>query len=155
MDNINGGSVVTLVRTRDSVDTGVHQQASITSRLLAKAFASVLDRQLVAGATPKPGSALAVHVTRLTSAAERRRLAAKVQGLLDVAEAWRSLVRRPRPTTRRPRPEVGADCTRVLFSSRRATAPVALQQRQRPVPAQRSGLDHRTARGARRPVTAA
>jgi hypothetical protein len=120
MDNFNRGSnVITSLPAEDSLCSEARVPASITARMVAKLFAPLLDRQLVAGAAPKPGSALAVHLTRSTSAAERLRLAAQLQNLLDTGDAWSSLVRRPRPSTPRPgrSPQANADCLRALWSS--------------------------------------
>jgi hypothetical protein len=50
-------------------------EESITTRVIAELFATRFDKQLVAGAAPEPGSALAAHVSRLVSAGERRKLA--------------------------------------------------------------------------------
>ena len=120
IDNLNRGStVITSLPADDSLCTDVREPASISARLAAKLFASLLDRRLVAGAAAKPGSVLAVHVTRLTSAPERQRLAAQLQSLLEAADAWSSLVRRPRPTTRASNrsPHTNAACQRALWSS--------------------------------------
>ena len=62
MDNFNRGStVITSLPADDSLVTDAREPASITASLAAKLFAPLLDRQLVAGAAPKPGSALAVQ----------------------------------------------------------------------------------------------
>jgi hypothetical protein len=50
-------------------------EESIATRVIAELFATRFDKQLVAGAAPDPGSALAAHVSRLVSAGERRKLA--------------------------------------------------------------------------------
>ena len=50
-------------------------EASIVTRVIAELFATRLDKQLVAGVAPEPGSVLAAHVSRLASAGERRTLA--------------------------------------------------------------------------------
>ena len=50
-------------------------EASITTRVIAKLYATRFDKQLVAGVAPEPGSILAAHVSRLASASERRKLA--------------------------------------------------------------------------------
>lgn len=57
--------------------TGVprDQRPSLVARLTARARADKYDRLLSVGVTPKPGSALAAHRARLTSAAERQAIA--------------------------------------------------------------------------------
>jgi hypothetical protein len=120
MDDFNRGStVITSLPADDSLGTDVREPASITARLAAKLFAPLLDRQLIAGAAPKPGSALAVHVTRLTSARERQRLATQLQSLLETAAAWSALARRTRPTPlgSHRSPQANAACYRALWSS--------------------------------------
>jgi hypothetical protein len=99
VDNFNPGStVITYPPVADSLRTGVGEPASMTARVAATLCAPLLDRQLIANAAYKPGSALAVHATRLTSARERQRLAAQLERLLEVADAWSSLVKRSPPT---------------------------------------------------------
>jgi hypothetical protein len=51
------------------------QRPSLIARLTARARADKYDRLLSVGVTPKPGSALAAHRARLTSAAERHAIA--------------------------------------------------------------------------------
>jgi hypothetical protein len=48
---------------------------SLAARLQARLFASKFDRQIEAGVIPIPGSPLAAHTIRLTSARERETLA--------------------------------------------------------------------------------
>jgi hypothetical protein len=112
MDNFNRGStVITSLPADDSLVTDAREPASITASLAAKLFAPLLDRQLVAGAAPKPGSALAVHATRLTSAQERQRLATQLQSLLETADAWSALAGSHRS------PRASAAGYRALWSS--------------------------------------
>ncbi|WP_319434280.1 hypothetical protein [Mycobacterium sp. RTGN5] len=49
--------------------------AALSSRVKARLFAGRLDREVEVGIAPLPGSSLAVHVARLTSAGEREALA--------------------------------------------------------------------------------
>ena len=64
-----------------ALDTTVAATASPTlfSRIAARLGARHLDRLVVAGASPEPGSALEVHVTRLISNAYREHLAAELR----------------------------------------------------------------------------
>jgi hypothetical protein len=120
VDNFNRGSTVITSRPADdSLCTHVREPASMTARLAAKLCAPLLDRQLIADGAYRPGSALAVRATRLTSAPERQRLAAQLQRLLEVADAWSSLVKRPRRTAPGSyrSPQANAACHRALWSS--------------------------------------
>jgi hypothetical protein len=56
-----------MIRTRLTV--------SVVSRVAEVVFARRFDRELVAGVAPEPGSALALHIARLTSTREREELA--------------------------------------------------------------------------------
>ncbi|GAY16990.1 hypothetical protein [Mycobacterium sp. shizuoka-1] len=63
---------------------------TLTARLRARMFAARLDRDIEAGIIPLPGSALAVHLTRLTSVAEREALARTLrQALADLHDTPR------------------------------------------------------------------
>jgi hypothetical protein len=57
--------------------------AALSSRLKARLFAGRLDRQVEAGILPLPGSSLAVHIVRLTSAGEREALARTLRQALE------------------------------------------------------------------------
>ena len=61
-------------------------EATIITRVITKLFAARFDKQLTAGVAPEPGSVLAAHVARLTSAGERRKLAEALQR--SVSEAY-------------------------------------------------------------------
>jgi hypothetical protein len=67
----------------DSAATEVDATASLRVRLRARLFAGRYDRQIEDGVDPVPGSPLAVHGARLTSARERD----------DMADALRLIVR--------------------------------------------------------------
>jgi hypothetical protein len=60
-----------------------------TAQTPAKLLASQFDRQLAAGVVPAPDSALAVHASRLVSAAQRRELAETMGNLIVWACAAR------------------------------------------------------------------
>jgi hypothetical protein len=66
----------------DAAPAGLHEPASALARLSALLVPWRYDRQLVAGATPTPGSPLAVHVERLTSDSERQKLTTTLRELL-------------------------------------------------------------------------
>jgi hypothetical protein len=57
--------------------------AALGSRVKARLFAGRLDREVEVGIVPLPGSSLAVHVARLTSAGEREALARTLRQALD------------------------------------------------------------------------
>ena len=59
--------------------------ASWVARLSARIFADRLDREVETGVTALPGSALAVHVARLTSTREREQLARGLRSALREA----------------------------------------------------------------------
>ncbi|BDY29265.1 hypothetical protein BN978_03888 [Mycolicibacterium mageritense DSM 44476 = CIP 104973] len=61
-------------------------------RLLARLLAWRYDQQLVAGVIAEPGSALAAHIARLTSDAERRQLAATLRFVRPGAQRRPGLV---------------------------------------------------------------
>lgn len=72
--------------------------------LAAKLFAARYDRAVDAGASPEPGSALAVHVTRLSAPRAREELAHALRLVLrDAAEG---------PDALRPRAPVRTDAVR-------------------------------------------
>jgi len=74
------------------------------ARLSARVFAARYDRAVDAGAGPEPGSALAVHFTRLSAVRERDELARALRLVLrDAAE---------RPDALRPRIPVRAEPVR-------------------------------------------
>jgi len=58
---------------------------SLTTRLQARVFAGRLDRAIESGRIPSPGSPLAVHTARVTSAAEREALARSLRHALAEA----------------------------------------------------------------------
>jgi hypothetical protein len=64
-----------------TLDTPIAATAnpSFLSRIAARFGARHLDRQVQAGASPEPGSALEVHMVRLTSTECRERLAAELR----------------------------------------------------------------------------
>lgn len=92
--------------TVDTVDTGVQARyvtildtpdiAPLLTRLRARAAASRLDREVVAGLVPTPGSPLDVHVGRLTSVREREGIARAFRRLLSATDTRpRALLRVP------------------------------------------------------------
>ncbi len=56
---------------------------SVTARLYARFLAGRLDRDVEAGLLPEPGSALAMHMTKLTSIEERECLARSLRSALS------------------------------------------------------------------------
>lgn len=70
---------------------------TLAARLQARLFASRLDREVEAGAAVVPGTSLAVHVARLTSANERRSLANGLTRAVEAAAGARPGVNRPFP----------------------------------------------------------
>ncbi len=58
---------------------------SLRSRVVAWLFASRFDQAVDAGDPVRPGSALAVHVARLSSLAERKQLAASLRSAVRAA----------------------------------------------------------------------
>ena len=60
---------------KNSTHTDFAEPVSPVSRVAEVVFARRFDRELVAGVAPEPGSALALHIARLTSAHEREELA--------------------------------------------------------------------------------
>jgi hypothetical protein len=60
---------------------------SLGSRVIARLFAARLDQVVDACAPVRPGSAAAVHIARLTSAAERQQLAASLRSVVRDANA--------------------------------------------------------------------
>jgi len=65
------------------VSAEIHEGATVGARLRAKLFAGRLDHDIDAGILPLPGSALAVHMARLTSVDEREALARTLRQALD------------------------------------------------------------------------
>jgi hypothetical protein len=94
--------------TPASADSLTH--ATFTARLRARLFAGRLDREVELGLVPLPGSALAVHIARLTSVDEREALAHTLrQALAEVREHRRAF------SARVPvQPERLAGCTGVI-----------------------------------------
>jgi hypothetical protein len=84
----------------DWLPIDVGERAPISARLLTLLKATQLDRQLVAGTAPEPGSILALHVTRLAGAPERQRLAARLRQLVIEARChpgcWSSRIAKDR-----------------------------------------------------------
>ena len=73
-----------------SAPADVPAGATVTARLRARMFAARLDREVEAGIIPLAGSALAVHLARLTSVAERETLARTLrQALADLHDVPR------------------------------------------------------------------
>lgn len=64
-------------------------EASVITRVIAKLSATRLDKQLVAGLAPSPGSALAAHVARLASPGERSKLAKALKSSVSEAHSRR------------------------------------------------------------------
>jgi hypothetical protein len=64
-------------------------QPSWTERLRARLFAARYDRQVDAGVTPVPGTALAVHHARLTAPKERAELSRALHAAMSDAETGR------------------------------------------------------------------
>ncbi|AGB22017.1 hypothetical protein Mycsm_01618 [Mycobacterium sp. JS623] len=63
-----------------TLDTAITVSSpSLSSRITARVGARHLDRLLVTGARPEPGSALDVHIMRLCSFAYREQLAAELR----------------------------------------------------------------------------
>lgn len=60
---------------KNSPRTDFAEPVSPVSRVAEVVFGRRFDRELVAGAAPEPGSALALHIARLTSTREREGLA--------------------------------------------------------------------------------
>ncbi len=70
--------------------------APLLTRLRARAAAARLDREVVAGNVPTPGSPLEVHVARLTSVRERESIARAFRRMLTVTGTnSRALLRVP------------------------------------------------------------
>jgi len=70
-------------------------QPSWPERLRARLFAARYDRQVDAGVTPIPGTALAVHYARLTAPQERAELSRTLRAAMSDAETgWRGLTPR-------------------------------------------------------------
>lgn len=72
-------------------------QPTLAARLRARLTASRLDREVEAGAVVVPGTPLAAHVARLTSARQRRKLANGLTHAVDAAARARPGVNRPFP----------------------------------------------------------
>jgi hypothetical protein len=66
----------------DAAPAGLREPGTPLARLSARLFPCRYDRQLLAGIPPEPGSALAVHIARLTSMAQRRAFAAALRQVL-------------------------------------------------------------------------
>jgi len=66
----------------DAAPAGLREPGSPLARLAARLFPWRYDRQLLAGIPPEPGSALAVHVARLTSRSQRHAYAGALRQVL-------------------------------------------------------------------------
>jgi hypothetical protein len=91
-------------------------------RLVVRARASALDRELASGASPESNVALAVHAGRLCEAAQRRVLARSLKRIVAASDAPTSRrLKAPvcRPAVRRARAELAALADRLA-----ATGPV-------------------------------
>ncbi|MGV0746180.1 hypothetical protein [Mycolicibacterium sp. XJ870] len=66
----------------DAAPTGLREPGTPLTRLAVRVAPWRYDRQLLAGAAPEPGSALAVHVARSTSGSQRRQLASTMRYVL-------------------------------------------------------------------------
>jgi hypothetical protein len=90
-------------------------EPSWQARLTAKLFAARYDRAVDAGTSPEPGSALAVHVTRLSAPRAREELAHALRLVLrDVAEGPDAL--RPRVPVRPDAVRRAADVVHAIVS---------------------------------------
>ena len=87
-DVIRGMAFLGHQHVEDSLRNTFAEQ-SIGTRVMAVLFATRFDKQLAAGASPEPGSALAAHVSRLVSAGERRRLAETLRHNVSEAHSRR------------------------------------------------------------------
>lgn len=88
-------------------------------RIVARARASTLDRQLAAGASPESSVALALHASRLCESSERLVLARSLTRISEAAEA--PVARRlaapvHRPAVQRARTELAAVAGRLVAS---------------------------------------
>ena len=70
---------------------------SLAARLMARLFASRLDREVEAGTVVVPGTPLAAHVARLTSVQERHSLARGLRRVLDTTGSNRRGINSPFP----------------------------------------------------------
>jgi hypothetical protein len=85
-------------------------------RLLVRARASALDRELAAGASPESSAALAVHAGRLCEPAQRRVLARSLHRIVVAADApagRRLKAPVSRPAVQRARAELAAVAGRL------------------------------------------
>ena len=101
------------------------RQVRWRDRLMVRARASALDRQLAAGASPESNVALAVHAGRLCEPAQRRVLARSLTRIATAADAPTGRpLRAPvcSPAVHRARAELAAVVGRLT-----ATGPVDVQ----------------------------
>ncbi|AKS30787.1 hypothetical protein [Mycolicibacterium goodii] len=66
----------------DAAPAGLREPGTLRARLAARLLPRRYDRKLLAGVPPQPGSALAVHVARLTSRSHRRAYAFALRQVL-------------------------------------------------------------------------
>ena len=88
-------------------------------RLVARTRASVLDRELAAGASPESSVPLAVHAARLCEPAQRHLLARSLTRIVAASDApARARCKAPvcRPVVRAVRPELAALAGRLRAS---------------------------------------
>jgi hypothetical protein len=88
----HAAAVIPPMPADDAPRPDITEPASMTTRLAERLFAARFDRQLVAGVAPNPHSPLAVHVSRLAAAAERRALATTLRDAIIEAHSRRAVV---------------------------------------------------------------
>jgi len=81
--------VLTPLPADDAIPAALREPASALTRLIAGLCPARLDRRLADGVVPEPAGVLAVHVERLTSVRERRRVAATLNDVLGDARLGR------------------------------------------------------------------
>ncbi len=98
---------------------------TLAARLRARLFASRLDREVESGAAVVPGTPLAVHVARLTSAKQRRSLANSLTRTVEAAAGARPGVNRPFPIHSDQVAKCGPEIERIteLLRSQRPVDP--------------------------------
>jgi hypothetical protein len=91
-DYKHAAAVIPPLPADDSPRQDLVEPASVTARLTERLFGARFDRQLVAGVPPSPHSPLAVHVSRLASASQRRALATTLRDVILEAHSRRAAV---------------------------------------------------------------
>lgn len=79
-------------QVQDAMRPGEVSRATFSTRVMARLFASKLDRMLAVGVPAPAGSALAVHAARLTSVAEREAIARTLRQAVGDAANRNALV---------------------------------------------------------------